>query len=48
MRRVLAVLAGDSVTVDTEAGAASLEFAEAPSMVKVTTDVGAIRVEPAP
>jgi hypothetical protein len=37
-------LAGDSVTVDTEAGAASLEFAEAPSMVKVTTKAGAVAV----
>lgn len=37
-------LTSDQVTIQTSAGAASLEFAEAPTMVKATTDLGAVSV----
>lgn len=37
-------LAGDEVIVNTQAGAASLEFAEAPSMLQATTEVGAVEL----
>lgn len=35
-------LSGDEVVVTTKAGATSLEFTEAPSMVSATTDLGAV------
>jgi hypothetical protein len=38
-------LSGDEVVVTTKAGAATLEFAEAPSMVRATTDLGAIELK---
>jgi putative adhesin len=38
-------LAADQVTVTTQAGAASLDFAEAPTMVKAATQVGAVEVK---
>ena len=42
-------LASDEVTVKTEAGATSLEFAEAPTLVRITTSVGAVEsASPAP
>lgn len=37
-------LGGDSVTVSTQAGAATLEFAAAPSTVRASTELGAIEV----
>ena len=37
-------LAADQVSVTTEAGAASLEFAQVPSLIQATTDVGAVEV----
>ena len=37
-------LASDEVTVKTEAGATSLEFAEAPTLVRITTSVGAVEL----
>jgi len=37
-------LSSDQVTVQTSAGAASLEFTEPPAMIKVTSDVGAVTV----
>jgi hypothetical protein len=37
-------LAGDEVTVETEAGAASLEFAEVPDLVRITSSAGAVAV----
>ena len=38
-------LAGDQVSVQTDAGATSLHFREPPTMVRATTDLGAISVE---
>jgi hypothetical protein len=38
-------LAGDQVTVTTQAGATSLEFAEAPMMVRTSTNLGAVDVK---
>jgi hypothetical protein len=37
-------LASDEVTVETEAGAASLEFAEVPNLARVTSQAGAVTV----
>ena len=37
-------LSGDTVIVKTQAGATSLEFTEAPSMLQATTEVGAVEV----
>lgn len=37
-------LTSDEVTVKTEAGATSLEFAQAPTLVRVTTSVGAVEL----
>jgi DUF4097 and DUF4098 domain-containing protein YvlB len=37
-------LTSDEVTVKTEAGAASLEFAEAPMLIRTTTSVGAVEL----
>jgi hypothetical protein len=37
-------LTGDEVIVKTEAGAASLEFAEAPALIRTTTGLGAVAV----
>jgi hypothetical protein len=37
-------LAGDEVTITTQAGATSLEFVEAPTSVKVSTQLGAVDV----
>jgi DUF4097 and DUF4098 domain-containing protein YvlB len=37
-------LTSDQVTIRTDAGAASLEFAEAPTLVRTTTSVGAIEL----
>jgi hypothetical protein len=37
-------LAGDEVTITTQAGATSLEFAKAPTSVKVSTQLGAVDV----
>jgi hypothetical protein len=37
-------LAGDEVTITTQAGAASLEFVEAPTLVKASTQLGAVDV----
>lgn len=37
-------LSGDQVVVTTKAGAATLEFTEAPSMLRATTDLGAIEL----
>jgi hypothetical protein len=37
-------LASDEVIVTTQAGAASLEFAEAPSLMKANTELGAVEV----
>lgn len=37
-------LTSDQVTVETEAGAASLEFTEAPTLVRATTSVGAVEL----
>jgi hypothetical protein len=37
-------LGGDEVSVETQAGAATLEFTQAPSVVNASTDVGAIEV----
>ena len=34
----------DQVTVKTEAGAASLEFAAAPSLIRTTTSAGAVEL----
>jgi len=38
-------LSGDQVVVTTKAGAATLEFTEAPSMLRATTDLGAIELK---
>lgn len=38
-------LAGDSVTVTTDAGATSLQFSEPPASVKASTEVGAISLK---
>jgi hypothetical protein len=40
-------LAGDQVTITTQAGATSLDFTQAPMMVRtqIKTEVGAVRVE---
>jgi hypothetical protein len=37
-------LGGDEVSVETQAGAARLEFAQAPSTVRASTEVGAVEV----
>ena len=37
-------LTSDEVIIETEAGAASLEFAEAPTLVQTTTSMGAVEV----
>ena len=37
-------LASDQVSIKTEAGAASLEFAKAPTLVRTTTGVGAVEL----
>jgi DUF4097 and DUF4098 domain-containing protein YvlB len=38
-------LSGDEIVVSTKAGAATLEFTEAPSMLRATTDLGAIELK---
>jgi DUF4097 and DUF4098 domain-containing protein YvlB len=37
-------LTSDEVTVKTEAGATSLEFAQAPTLIRITTSVGAVEL----